>query len=433
MTKLIRTTLAAALVASSATGVSQAQFTLGPDFVNDYTLNNLFSVPGVPSGAYGGLEFKDGDPNKLLIVGDGETAAAAIYEVDLTRDVDGHVNGFSGTATLVATAPNATGGLQYGPGGVLFYTTYPNNTLGQIKPGSTAPDKEVLLTPLGIGPSTGGVCIAPNGQDLKLTSYDADSWYDADLAADGTGTYDVVNGSFRAFLGSVGPESIIHVDTSYPGFTNESALVCEWFAESIGAYELDASGDAIPGTRRDFLTGASGYTAAGSAIDPLTGDFLFSDLGSVDNILIAYSTAGPLGMNYCGPAIPNSTGLPGIASAFGFPTIGTNDVTLTADQLPPGQFGYFLVGRTQGFFNPPGSSGFICLMGDIGRYNMPPTVPTGQIIVGPTGSLVIDLDDLPTNTPGSQQTLPGETLNFQCWYRDASTSNFTDGVSITFQ
>ncbi len=30
--------------------------------------------------------------------------------------------------------------------------------------------------------------------------------------------------------------------------------------------------------------------------------------------------------------------------------------------------------------------------------------------------------------------LPGETWNFQCWYRDAGgTNNFTDVVSVLFQ
>ena len=29
--------------------------------------------------------------------------------------------------------------------------------------------------------------------------------------------------------------------------------------------------------------------------------------------------------------------------------------------------------------------------------------------------------------------MPGETLNFQCWYRDlGNTNNFTDAVSVVF-
>ncbi|MCP3915155.1 MAG: hypothetical protein GY711_06340 [bacterium] len=54
-------------------------------------------------------------------------------------------------------------------------------------------------------------------------------------------------------------------------------------------------------------------------------------------------------------------------------------------------------------------------------------------IMGPEGTIRVDLTDLPTNTPGSQMVMLGETLNFQCSYRDvANTNNFTDGRSVTF-
>ncbi len=104
-------------------------------------------------------------------------------------------------------------------------------------------------------------------------------------------------------------------------------------------------------------------------------------------------------------------------------------MTLTAAGLPPGQFGYFLAGQTQGFFNPPGSQGVICLMGNIGRYNA-----VSDIIQGPTGDLTIDLMSIPVNPP--QAAAAGETWDFQCWYRDSNpstTSNFSDGLSIIIQ
>ena len=135
--------------------------------------------------------------------------------------------------------------------------------------------------------------------------------------------------------------------------------------------------------------------------------------------------AGPIGMNYCGPAVPNSTAQPGVISAIGFVAAAANNVTLTADLLPPGQFGYFLASETQGFFNPPASSGFICLGGNIGRYN-------GNVGQGPTFSLQLDLTSIPVNPPQAAQA--GDTWNFQCWYRDVgNTNNFTDGISIAFQ
>ncbi|MCP3914079.1 MAG: hypothetical protein GY711_00810 [bacterium] len=134
-----------------------------------------------------------------------------------------------------------------------------------------------------------------------------------------------------------------------------------------------------------------------------------------------------LGFNYCTPAVPNSTGDSGTMSVTGSGTVATNDVTLSARNLPPGQFGYFLVSRTQGSVQPPGSQGILCLSGNIGRYNAP-----AQIFTGPTGTLEIDLGTVPVNPPTA--VLPGETWNFQAWYRDeGNTSNFTDAVSVAFQ
>ncbi len=133
----------------------------------------------------------------------------------------------------------------------------------------------------------------------------------------------------------------------------------------------------------------------------------------------------PIGTTYCSPALPNSTGLPAVMSAFGSQLVSDNDVTLFASQLPPGQFGYFLASRTQGYFYLH-SCGFLCLNGDIGRLRAP-----GQVGVGPTISVQIDLNNLPTSS--SQQTLPGETLYFQAWYRDiGNTNNFSDGLEIMF-
>ncbi len=66
--------------------------------------------------------------------------------------------------------------------------------------------------------------------------------------------------------------------------------------------------------------------------------------------------------------------------------------------------------------------------GAIGRYNQ-----LQNIIVGPTGSIQIDLTAVP-QPAGLVAVVPGETWNFQCWYRDVgNTNNFTDAVSVTFQ
>ena len=140
----------------------------------------------------------------------------------------------------------------------------------------------------------------------------------------------------------------------------------------------------------------------------------------------------PLGVNYCGPAVINSAGSSGLIVATGSTMVSDNDMTLTATGLPNNQFGYFLNSLSQGFVPNPGvSQGNLCLTGQLGRYNSI-VFNTGT---GGSGSLVLNLPATPTPN-GPVAVFPGETWNFQAWYRDLNpmaTSNFTNGVSIAFQ
>jgi len=150
-----------------------------------------------------------------------------------------------------------------------------------------------------------------------------------------------------------------------------------------------------------------------------------------------FCSSGPVtpGTNYCGPAVANSTGASGEISASGSADVAANNLVLETSSLPLNAFGFFLTSRTQGIVNQPGGSqGVLCLGGQIGRY-----VGPGQIRnSGATGSfnLALDLTQTPTPT-GPVAVVAGETWNFQAWYRDAvggsATSNFTDGLSVTFQ
>ena len=141
---------------------------------------------------------------------------------------------------------------------------------------------------------------------------------------------------------------------------------------------------------------------------------------------------GPIGTNYCS-ANANSTGNAGSISGFGETRVSANDVTLTASNLPPNQFGILIVSATQGFVPNAGgtSNGNLCLGGAIGRY-----VGPGEILSsGATGefSLAIDLGLIPQGG-GTTATVAGDTWNFQAWYRDGVGlgSNFTDGLEILF-
>ena len=149
-----------------------------------------------------------------------------------------------------------------------------------------------------------------------------------------------------------------------------------------------------------------------------------------------YTTGAPvtLGTNYCAAAV-NSTGAAASMSATGSAVAAANSLELTASGLPNSAFGFFLTSRTQGFIaNPGGSQGNLCLSGSIGRY-----VGPGQIMnSGTTGSisLALDLTRQPTPT-GFSAVLAGDTWNFTAWHRDVvggtPTSNFADGLSVTFQ
>ncbi|MDA1266656.1 MAG: hypothetical protein O2816_16370 [Planctomycetota bacterium] len=138
----------------------------------------------------------------------------------------------------------------------------------------------------------------------------------------------------------------------------------------------------------------------------------------------------PVGDDYCGPAEVNSRGIPAQLLASGSTSVVDDALTLKAVALPYNQFGMFLTSQSQGFAqNPGGSQGNLCLSGNIGRFN-------GQIFntMGMAeATLPVDLSSVPTPS-GPVAIQPGETWNFQAWYRDLpSTSNFTDAISITFE
>lgn len=162
-----------ALTLALAAAVAQAQ-TIAPTFSTDYSFINLGAPAGVP-GPFGGLTLLNSNANSLLLGGSATGGGGAIYSVPISRDGSGHITGFAGAATLFATAPFIDGGLAYGPGGVLFSTTYSNNTLVQYKPGSAAPDKVIDLNPLGVTASTGTVAFVPSGfpgaGEIRIVSY----------------------------------------------------------------------------------------------------------------------------------------------------------------------------------------------------------------------------------------------------------------------
>ena len=95
--------------------------------------------------SYGGLTFKFDDPNTLLIGGSANSSIGSLFSVQVVRGADNHITGFLGSTTPFASAHYNDGGVVYGPGNVLFLAHWPVNEVGQLKPGSTEPDKIISL------------------------------------------------------------------------------------------------------------------------------------------------------------------------------------------------------------------------------------------------------------------------------------------------
>ncbi len=274
-------------------------FIIDPFYADEYEAVDLGSVPGLPT-PYGGLAFKAGDPDTLLIGGSANNPDAAIYEIQVTRGSSGEITGFSGTATLFASAPSIDGGLDYGPDGVLFFTTWPTNTIGQILPGSTEPDEIIDLTPLGVASSTGTLAFVPTGfagaGRLKIASYGASIWYDAAVIPD-NGTFDIVDVTEITDVGG-GPEGIVYIADHNQLFKTDSVLVSKWNVGSVDSYKIDGNGDPVTSTQRNFISGLDG--AYGATMDPVTGEVLFSTWGGGNRVIVVRGFGGPLCPWDCG-------------------------------------------------------------------------------------------------------------------------------------
>ena len=279
---------AAMFAASSASAAPCDGVTFGAGFDGSYTCNNLGTPTGV-TGRLGGVQFLNN--NTLLVGGEANVDGGYIASISVTRDANNHIIGFGAPSTFFADAPYIDGGLAYGPGGVLFATGYPVNTLLQYKTGSAAPDKVVTLS--GVTGSVGALQFVPTGfggaGSMKIVSYSTGDFYDAVLTPDGNGTYDISTTFVTNISG--GPEGIVYVAGMNAGFGVDSLLVSEYGTGIVAAYDNDANGNPLAASRRVFLQGLGG--AEGALIDPLTGDFIFSTFGGGNSIYVVSGFVTP--------------------------------------------------------------------------------------------------------------------------------------------
>lgn len=366
--------LVLAAIAIALSPITLRAQTFGANFAADYSFVDLGTPAGVPT-RLGGVTFKPNDLNTLWIGGAANAPIAAIYEIAVTRNAQGHITAFSGTSTLHAPAPNIDGGLAFDSTGVLFFTGYPTNTLGEFKPGSTTVDKTIQLT--SINSSVGAIQFVPAGFPgagrFKILSYNSGDWYEADLVADGSGTFDVANAQLKVNVGG-GPEGLVYVHGGNPGFANDSTLVCEYSTGRVSAYDIDANGDPVLATRQDFMLGLTG--AEGALIDPVTGDFIFSTFGGGDRVLVVRGFSLPT--VYCTPK-PSSLACTPEIGYTGQPTVsGPDNFVATASNVFNRKFGVILFGL--GSANTPFRGGTACVATPASLtpvlYSLGSTLPT---------------------------------------------------------
>lgn len=131
-----------------------------------------------------------------------------------------------------------------------------------------------------------------NAGALVLLSYNNGSFGQQALTPASAGTFSLGTLTPGGFNLTGGPEGFVYIKSGNPDFNSDSMLVAEYGAGVVSAYQVDANGLPIAGTRKIFISGLSG--AEGAAIDPLTGDFLFSTFGSGNQIAVVEGFVAPV-------------------------------------------------------------------------------------------------------------------------------------------
>jgi FG-GAP repeat len=329
-------------------------------------------IVGVPGGWMDGraFVFSGSDGSTLLALGDSHPGGDFGSAVSGAGDVDG--DGL--TDVIVGDWTDGTGGQESGS--------------AQVFSGATG----ALLHSL-----HGNEDYADLGYSVAgYGDWNQDSLADFLVGVPNGGAY----GELRVYSGADG--TLLH--------TFESGESGDGLGHSCDVLR-DLDGDGRP----EVLAGASRW-------DSPQGD----DTGRA----MVFTVRNEVGQPYCGPATFNSSGQSATLAALGSRVAVLNDLRLEATGTALNQFGIFLNSQTPGLVVPPGSQGNLCLGGGIGRYS------SDILQTGPQGQMSLQLDLANTPTPGGPVPIaPGETWYFQGWFRDQNpgpTSNFTDGVTITF-
>ncbi|MBK7072519.1 MAG: hypothetical protein IPH44_09455 [Myxococcales bacterium] len=259
-------------------------------------------MPGVPN-PLGGAVIKASDPSKLLIAGASERPEGAIYEIGVTRDPCGHIVGWNGTATQVASTPYVDANLVYVRNDLLVYSEWPQFNFSQLPAGATAPALTTDLRTVGL-PSAGdqgpgGVGLVPPGLaaagQLRLVTWPVGTWVHA--ATVPAGNLLSVTGVTPTVTLPNNPGGFAYVPAGSPGFAAQSIIVAEWRQsgqadDRVAVYEADAQGDPIIATRREFMSAFP--RPWGAYFEPVTGDYLFLSWGlGTDRVYVVQGFVPP--------------------------------------------------------------------------------------------------------------------------------------------
>jgi hypothetical protein len=257
---------------------------MAAQFQKDYYVYDLGNPPGV-TGRLGGCTVHYQDADTLLIAGDSEETTGAIYSIKLKRDLCGHILGFSGMATKIATTPYVDANLLYVKSNLLFYSEWPIYTLGQLLPNAMSPARETNLQSLGMaGGGTGGIGFAPAylpmavAGKMRGVTWPDGYWYHIDLTPDGNlFTVSAVTQIPGSTLPG-GPGGFAYVPPGSPDFAMHSVIMAEWSANKVATYAIDMNGDPDPKTRVEFFTAFP--RPWGAYFDRISGDYLFLTWGA---------------------------------------------------------------------------------------------------------------------------------------------------------
>lgn len=161
---------------------------------------------------------------------------------------------------------------------------------------------------------------------------------------------------------------------------------------------------------------ADGFTLSvrvdGQQFDP------FAPCAEYDLALARYDQT--IGARYCS-AVPNSTGAPAVIDAYGSTVAADEELAFLVTDVPQYAAGIVFYGPTQVAL--PLGNGLRCVGGTLTRLR--PVQSSGFLQYF---FHVVDFDA----TPMAQHFLPGSTWHFQGWFRDGSSSNLSDAVTIPF-